>query len=156
MKQITKIFFASLLTCVAVFPALAANTHTPAHSSWKLNLKESDFGGGPVLKSEVETYSVDTDKWLTWSDVTVDDKGQRIKSSWSGPADGTMHPVKGIPGAMAGWNSATDTDHAVMPDGTVFDETMTMPDPNKIVFKVTVTDKAGNTVHQTLVYDRTK
>lgn len=155
MKLIAKIFFAALLPCVAVLPLLAANLHTPAHSVWTLNLKESDFGGGPSMKSEVVTFKVDTDKWLTWSDVTVDNEGKTIKSSWSGPADGTMHPVKGLPGATAGWNTATDSDHAVMQDGTVFDETMSMPDPKKTVFKVTVKDKAGHTFHQTLVYDRT-
>jgi hypothetical protein len=108
------------------------------------------------LKSDVETVTVDTDKWLTWSDVTVDDKGKTIKSSWSGPADGTMHPVKGMPGATSGWNSVTDSGHAMMPDGSVFDETLSMPNLNKIVFQATVKDKTGHTFHQTLVYDRTK
>ncbi len=156
MKRIAKILLAAVLPVAGMLPALAAHTHVPTPSTWSLNLKETDFGGGPTMKSDVEVVTVDTEQRLAWSDVTVDDKGQTIKTSWDGPPDGTMHPLKGVPGAMSGWNAATDTGHTVLPDGTVTDYSFTMPNSKKTVFSDTVKDKAGHTFHQTLVYDRSK
>jgi hypothetical protein len=156
MTRVAKLLLAAVLPVAGILPAVAAHTHVATPSTWTLNLKESDFGGGAALKSDVEIVTVDTDQRLTWSDVTVDDKGKTLKTSWDGPQDGTMHPLKGIPGAMTSWNTASDSGHTVMPDGSVIDQAFTLPDPKKIVFKVVFKDKAGHATHQTLVYDRTR
>ena len=37
------------------------------------------------MKSDVEIVTVDTDKWLSWSDVTVDDKGKTLKTVGADP-----------------------------------------------------------------------
>jgi hypothetical protein len=156
MTRIAKMLLAAVLPVAAILPALAAHTHVATPSAWTLNLKESDFGGGPAVKSDVETVTVDTEQRLAWSDVTVDDKGKTIKTSWQGPADGSMHPIQGDPGTMGSWTAATDSGHIVTAGGTITDQAFTLLDPKKIVFKVTVKDKAGHTTYQTLVYNRTK
>ncbi len=72
--------------------AFAAHTHLPTPSTWTLNLGESDFGGGPSMKSDVFVITMDTEKWGKWSDNMVDADGKAWKFSWSGPADGTPSP----------------------------------------------------------------
>jgi hypothetical protein len=150
------------LLCIAglaflFVPAALAGTHVSTPSTWTLNVAASDFGGGPAMKSDVYVVLTDTEKWLKWTDTTVDDKGKTIKSSWTGPADGTMKPIVGMPGAMAGNKSADDSGHTVLADGTVIDSIFTLSaDKKQSIFTQTVKTKDGKVFHQKLVYDRTK
>ena len=156
MSRIAKMLLAAL-PVAGILPAMADHTHVATPSTWTLNLKETDFGSGPAMKSDVQTITVDTEKWLTWSDVTVDDKGKTIRSSWSGPADGTLHPIKGFPGAQSSSNAADDMVRMVLPDGTTMVSKFTLSDDKKSwTIKGMFTDKAGHTGKQTLVYDRTR
>ena len=154
--RLCSVLFLAVLPVVLVPAALAAHTHVPTPSTWTLNLAKSDFGGGPGMKSEVETITVDTDKWLSYRDVTIEDNGKKTTSIWRGPADGTLHPIKGMPEARGSWDSATDRSVVVMPDGSEMHGTLSMPTPKQIVFQIDVKDTAGHTYHQTLLYDRTR
>ena len=147
----------ALLPVGGILPALAAHTHVATPSTWTLNVKESEFGGGPTMKSDVQIVTVDTEKRLAWSEVMVDGTGKTIRSSWDGPADGSLHPIKGIPGGMSSTNAADDTTRMVFPDGTQGSGVFSLSgDGKKLTMKGTFKDKAGHQGSQTLVYYRTK
>jgi len=147
----------AVLTASFAFSALAAHTHAPTPSTWELNIAASDFGGGPTMKSDQMTILTDNDKWLKWTDVTVDGDGKTWKTSWSGPQDGTLKPVEGMDGAQASFKTADDSSHWVMADGSTSDSTLVMsPDKKKVTITATVKTKDGKEYHQTYVYDRAK
>ncbi|HEX5284945.1 MAG TPA: hypothetical protein VFW30_12565 [Bryocella sp.] len=147
----------ALLMAVVVPCAMAAHSHAPTPSTWELNTSGSDFGGGPAMKSDRMTILTDTDKWFKWTDVSVDGDGKTYKTSWSGPQDGTMKPIVGMPGGQAGFKTEDDSSHWVMPDGSTSDSTIVMSeDKKKATLTVTVKTKDGKEYHQTLVYDRVK
>ncbi len=157
MTRLQKMALAFTLPMTLVPVTFAAHTHVPAPSTWTLNVKETDFGGGPVIKSDIDHVLVDSEKQLHWSDVTVDGSGTTSKTSWNGPEDGSLHPIQGLPGAQSSWDSATDTEHSVFADGTIYHAVLTLSaDQKKMTFTQTVTDKDGKVFHQTLVYDRSK
>jgi hypothetical protein len=156
MKRTTFLLSAVLLGSFT-FPALAAHTHAPTPSTWKLNVAASDFGGGPTIKADDMTILTDNDKWLKWTDVTVDSDGKTWNTSWSGPQDGTLKPIEGMDGAKAGFKTADDSSHWVMADGSISDSTLVMtPDKKKVTITNVVKTKDGKTFTQTLVYDRVK
>ena len=157
MKAALRLFVFSVLTLACDPAALAAgHTHMP-NSTWKLNAGRSDFGQGPVMKSDTYMIHTDTDKWLTFDDVTVDGDGKTWKISWSGPQDGSMHPVKGMPGATMSSKTEDDSSRFVLPDGTTEDQFLTLSSDKKTAtIKVDGKTKDGKTFHQTLVYDRAK
>jgi hypothetical protein len=137
--------------------ALAAHTHAPTPSTWELNTSATDFGGGPAMKSDRMTILTDTDKWMKWTDVSVDADGKTWKTSWSGPQDGTLKPIVGMQGAQAGFKTDDDSSHWVMPDGSTSDSTIVLsPDKKKATLTLTIKMKDGKEYHQTLVYDRVK
>jgi hypothetical protein len=156
MNRVVSVVSALLIGAFAP-SMLAAHTHVPTPSTWDLNISASDFGGGPALKSDRMIVTTDNDKWLKWSDVTVGDDGKTLKTSWSGPQDGTMKPIVGMPGATAGFKTADDSSHWVMPDGSSSDSTIeTSPDKKQVTINLTIKTKDGKTMNQKLVYDRVK
>jgi hypothetical protein len=156
MKRIASLLTAILLGSFTL-SALAAHTHAPTPSTWELNVAASDFGGGPTMKSDTMTILTDNDKWLKWTDVTVDADGKSWNTSWSGPQDGSLKPVEGMPGAQASFKTADDSSHWVMADGSTSDSTLVMsPDKKKVTITATVKTKDGKEYHQTWVYDRVK
>ena len=149
----------ALVALLAVGPASAAraagHSHAPINSAWTLNVQESDFGGGPTYKSDVMTILVDTDKWLKWTDVSVEGDGKTSKTSWSGPQDGSLKPVGGMAGAKASFRTADDSGHMLMPDGTTVDSVFTIGDDKKTVtMKMKGKTSDGKTFKQRLVYQR--
>ena len=149
---VSAVLFSSTLTPVA----FAAHTHLPTPSTWTLNLGESDFGGGPSMKSDVFVITTDTEKWCRWSDNMVDGAGKNWKFSWSGPADGTSRPFTGIHGSYS-TNAATDVSVETDVEGNV--ETCTFflsADKKKFTNKCVTKTKDGKQFNQTTVYDRTK
>ena len=147
------------LFLVSALPSatLAANTHVPTPSTWKLDVAASDFGGGPVMKADTQLIQTDTDKWLKFSEVMVDGDGKTWKLSWSGPPDGTSKPVAGMPGASASFKASEDTGHFVYPDGTSMDSTFVLSGDGKtMTLKAVGSSKDGKQIHQTLVYHRIK
>jgi hypothetical protein len=156
MKKVVSALSALLIGTFAL-SAVAAHTHAPTPSTWDLNISASDFGGGPALTSDWMIVTTDTDKWLKWSDVTVGDDGKTMKTSWSGPQDGTMKPIVGMPGAKAGFKTEDDSSHWEMPDGSVSDSILTMsPDKKHVTITMTIKTKDGKEFNQKLVYDRVK
>lgn len=157
MNRIAKMLLAVVLPVAGILPAVAAHTHVPTPSTWTLNLKESDFGGGPGYKSDVYVLNKDTDQWMSYTDMSVDDKGNKMTLTLDAPADGSMHPVKGLAGAMASWNAATDTSTGTNPDGSSYVQTYVVSGGGKkATFKQELKMKDGKVYHQTLVYYRTK
>lgn len=156
MKKVVSALCALLISTFAL-SAFAAHTHAPTPSTWDLNIGASDFGGGPSLKSDRMVVFTDTDKWLKWTDVTVGDDGKTLKTSWSGPQDGTMKPIVGMPGSKAGFKTDDDTSHWEMADGSSSDSVLTMsPDKKQVTITMTIKTKDGKQVNQKLVYDRVK
>jgi hypothetical protein len=66
---------------------------------WKLDIAQSDFGSEPAPKSMGGTVFKETPQMLSYRVHGVDDKGKPFVYSWSGPEDGSMHPMmmKGKP-----------------------------------------------------------
>lgn len=157
MKAAMRLLSVALLAATYVPAAMAGgHTHFP-NSTWTLNVSKSDFGSGPSMKSDIMTIKTDTDKWLTFTDVTVDADGKKWSTSWSGPQDGTWKPLTGMPGGKASFKTDDDSSHFAYPDGTTSDGWMSASDDKKTVtIKVTGKAKDGKEFHQTLVYDRTK
>ncbi len=152
-RRASAILLPSLLT-----PFLfAAHTHVPTPSTWTLNLGESDFGSGPSMKSDVFVMLIDTEKRAKYTDSMVDGDGKTWKSSWSGPADGTPHPIVGMAGATYSSDAATDVSVMTLPDGTAITCDFSLsPDGKKFTNKCVAKTKDGKQANQTMVYDRTK
>ena len=149
---VSAILLASTLTPFA----FAAHTHLPTPSTWTLNLGESDFGGGPSMKSDVFVITMDTEKWAKWSDNMVDGDGKNWKFSWTGPADGSPKPFTGMNGTYS-TNAATDVSVETNPDGSVVTCDFSLsPDKKKFTNKCITKTKDGKQFNQTVVYDRTK
>ena len=137
--------------------AFAAHTHAPSPSVWTLNIKASDFGGAPAPRSDIDKILADDDHHLHWEDITVDAAGNKGRTSWDGPEDGTPSPIVGLPGSQFSWNTETDSERAVYPDGSVAEATFTVSaDQKRMTFNQTVTSKDGSVIHQVMIYDRIK
>ncbi len=157
MVQVSRFLPIVVLTTCFALPTYAAHTHVQTPSTWELDASKSDFGGGPAMKSDVMHITVDTERALKYTDVMVDANGKTWKTSWSGPQDGTMKPLTGMPGGQASFNAAEDSSRMQMPDGSKMDCTLSLSDDKKqSTEKCTVTTKDGKTANQTLVYNRTK
>jgi hypothetical protein len=151
-RRVAVVILASTLTPFA----FAAHTHLPVPSTWTLNVAESNFGGGPSMKSDVFVMVTDTDKAAKWTDTTMDEAGKTWKSTWSGPADGTAHPFTGMPGSYS-TNAATDVSVMTAPDGSVATCSFSLSaDKKKFTNKCVTKAKDGKQSNQTIVYDRTK
>lgn len=146
----------ALLAFTLVPFAFAAHTHLPAHSTWTLNVGESDFGGGVSMKSDTFVLITDTDKWGKWTDTMVTGDGTTVKSSWSGAEDGKPHPFTGMKGTYS-TDPATDVSVETLPDGTVQTCDFSLSsDGKKFTNKCVAKSPDGKEAHQTIVYDRTK
>ena len=147
----------ALGSIVAAAPAMwAQHTHFP-NSEWKLDAAASDFGEGPKMQSDVFMIHTDTEKELTYDDDTVDGDGKTWKTSWAGPQDGTMKPIKGMEGAKAGFKTEDDSSRFEMSDGSWSESTMKVSDDKKTVtIHVNGKTKDGKDYTQTLVYNRVK
>lgn len=110
--------FAVSTTCLPVLAAVAGQTHVPAGRVRKLNLAQSNFGGGPSMKSDGFVILVATPTRVKWTDTMVDEKGKMWKTGVDGPFDATMHPISGQPGVMFSVKDVDDTNLETMPDGT--------------------------------------
>ena len=150
--RVAGVLLASTLTPFA----FAAHTHLSTPSTWTLNVGESNMGTGPVMKSDTFVVLTDTDKWAKWTDVMVDGDGKTWKTSWSGPADGTPHPMTGMDGNWS-TNAATDVSTMTLQDGSVQTCNFSLSsDKKKFHEKCVVKSPDGKQINQTLVYDRIK
>lgn len=155
MRKITFLLIAVVGGAFAV-SAQAQGVHLPDHSTWTLNLGETNFGGGPELKSDVFTVYKDSDGLLRFRETTVDSASKTVHTSWSAAEDGKMHPVKGAPGQQASVTS--DGKYTInFPDGSVQKLQESLSEDGKSVMYIgTLTTKDGKTYDQKWVYDRAK
>jgi hypothetical protein len=157
MLRSTRFASAAVLASVLTLCAFAAQTHLPTPSTWALNLADSNFGGGPAMKSDVFVMVTDTAKWAKYTDATDFGDGKIVKTSWSGPADGSPRPIVGMPGATYADTATTDTSVETLPDGTAITCNFSLtPNGKKFINKCLAKLKNGKQVNQTIVYDRTR
>ena len=133
---------------------MAARPKLPVPSTWERDQLRSDFGGGPRMKSDVFTVTSDKPDDLSVDFVTVDDSGQTMKSSWSGPQNGHLLPVTGSPGTSFGIDKEGN-EHWVFGDGTTIEGKLSVSkDKRTVLVRVTVTGKDGKQYSQVLMYGR--
>ncbi len=153
-KSVRVYAMAFMLLCVS--PAFAGHSHFP-NSEWTLDLAKSDLGQGPHLRSDVVTLTQDTDEWITYSEVAVGANGKITKLLWSGPQNGELRPMNGMPGAMASFSTEDDSGHFIYPDGTsAYNWFWVSADRRTLTYHVIGMKRDHSEFHQTLVYNRTK
>jgi hypothetical protein len=133
---------------------LAARPKLPVPSTWQLDQLRSDFGGGPGAKSDIFTVTSDKPNDLSMQFVTVDAAGQTVKSSWSGPENGEMLPVEGLPGTTFGIDRKGN-EKWVFADGSTLEGVLSVSkDKRTVLVRGTLTGKDGKTYQQVLMYGR--
>jgi hypothetical protein len=146
------------------FSAFAQTNGSKASAvgTWKLDLAKSSFGSEPAPKAVTLTILKDTPELSSWRVDVVDDKGQPMSYSWSGPEDGSLLPVKGDKGQIVAQESLKrDKDGALLRhgvdsnDGSSFDaRSVLSADGNTITDVVTSKAKDGKTSNMTMIYRR--
>ena len=128
--------------------------------TWNVDIAHSTFGSEPVPKSITVVILKDTPQLLSWRVHGVDENGKAFAYSWSGPADGTMHPVMEN-GKEIGKQSAKREDdgtldrHGEDPDGSAFDARDKLSDDgNTILEEATEKSKDGKETKTKGVYRR--
>lgn len=133
---------------------MASRPKLPVPSTWQLDQLRSDFGGGPRFKSDVFTVMSDKPEDLQLQFVITDSSGQTLKSSWSGPQNGTMLPVEGMAGTTFGINGKGE-EHWVYGDGSTLEGVMSISkDKKTVLVRATVTEKDGKAYQEVLMYGR--
>jgi hypothetical protein len=141
---------------VACPALLKSRVKLPVPSTWELDQLRSDFGGGPRAKSDVFTVTSDKPALLSVNFVTVDETGQTVKSSWSGPENGQLLPLTGDPGTSFGMDKEGN-ERWVFGDGTTMTGKLSLEkDKHTVMVRQTVTGKDGTQYHQVLMYNRTQ
>jgi hypothetical protein len=142
-----------------------AQTNAAKKSSvgtWKLDIAKSTFGSEPAPKAVTLIILKDTPELASWRVEVVDEKSQSMSFSWSGPQDGSMHPVKDAKGqAIAQEGLKQEKDGALLRhgvdsnDGSTFDARSTLSaDGNTITDVITSKTKDGKTSKATNIYHR--
>jgi hypothetical protein len=155
-----------LLLALGASSALAQTTAMKKSTvgTWTLDVAKSDFGSNPAPKSLTLTILSDTAESTSYQVTVVDPKDQSMSYSWSGPMDGSMHPIKGPNGEeLAQESLRVDADGALLrhgveaEGGASFDGRATLSeDGNTITDVVTRTSKDGQTSKSTNVFVRSK
>lgn len=106
--------------------------------SWDVDISESTFGSEPAPKSITVVILKDTPQMLSWRVHGIDDKGKAFAYSWSGPEDGTMHPVMQNGKEVAQQSAKREADgtllrHGEDPDGSSFDARDKSSDDGKTI-----------------------
>ena len=114
----------------------------------------SEVGDAYILKDTLEAFAFRVE--------IIDEEGTAHSFSWSGPADGTLQPLKGADGEVIGQESLKmDGDallrHGEAPsNGSSFDGRATMSaDGNTMTDVVTIKSKDGQVSATKSVYHRT-
>jgi hypothetical protein len=129
--------------------------------TWKADLAKSTAGAEPAPKALTLTVLEDSIELTSWRIDIVDAKGEPMSYSWSGPLDGSLHPVKDAKGQVLLQESLTrDKEgallrHGVESNGSSFDARATLSaDGNTITDVITSKTKDGKTSTETTVYRR--
>jgi hypothetical protein len=156
MKKSALLSAVGLLT-VALTSAYAQNSSYVG--TWKLDTAQSDFGSQPRPKSSTLVITKDTPDMLAWHLREVDAQGKIHTESWSGPQDGSMHPLKS-PDMKAQMGFKREGDGVVIQEKT--DNGMTMEshvtpsdDKKTMTEEMTGKDKDGKDIKQKMVWHKT-
>jgi hypothetical protein len=161
-KYMKKTQFLHGIACVSLALASAfAQQKASSAGTWKLDLAQSDFGSDPAFKSVTINILKDTPQMLSWRVHLVDDKGKPSSYSWSGPEDGSMHPIIETGKSSDSQESAKkDADgtlirHGESTDGSSFDARATVSaDGNTITDQIVGKSKDGKENKAKYVYHR--
>jgi hypothetical protein len=128
--------------------------------TWKLDLAQSDLGSEPPPKSWTGTILKDSPQMFSIRAHCIDYKGKPFVYSWSGPADGSMHPIM-ADGKPIGQASAqreqdgTVVRHGKESDGSTFESHVTLsPDGSTLTEEMTEKDQDGKEIKEKWVYQR--
>jgi hypothetical protein len=126
--------------------------------TWKLDPTQSNLAQIP--KSWIGTCTKETPQTFAFRVHGLDDKGKPFAYSWSGPEDGSMHPIMSAGKPIGQANAQKEADGSIKrsgkePDGTPFESHLVLsPDGNTIREEMTEKSADGKVVQQTLVYHR--
>jgi hypothetical protein len=155
----TTFLLGTTIGVLVVASALGQSKHSGV-GTWKVDISQSTFGSAPAPKSITVVILKDSPKLLSWRVHGIDDKGKSFAYSWSGPEDGTMHPVMQN-GKEIGQQSAKREDDATIlrhgedPDGSSFDaRDTTSDDGNTISEESTAKSKDGKESTTKTLYHR--
>jgi len=133
-------------------PSMAGN--------WKLDIAQSEFGSGPAPKSVAGTIFKESPQMFSYRSHGIDDKGKPFSESWSGPEDGSMHPLilNGKPGSQASVTRDQDgtlVQHSKDADGSTGEARISMsPDGNTSTIEGTSKSKDGKESRDKQVWHR--
>src|SRR4051794_22673053 len=132
LKYLSAGILAVVLLNASVASAQTKTSKASIAGMWKLDLQQSTFSGPePAPKSLNLTVLKDTPALTSWRIDGVDDKGNPFAYSWSGPADGSLQPLKAPDGKELGKESLKREGdvllrHGEGEPGTSFDGLVTM------------------------------
>jgi hypothetical protein len=155
----TSFLSATTIGVLALGIASAQSKHSDV-GTWKVDISQSTFGSEPAPKSITVVILKDTPQMLSWRVHGIDDKGKPFAYSWSGPEDGTMHPVMQNGKEIAKQSAKREDDgtllrHGEEPDGSAFDaRDKTSDDGNAITEEITEKSKDGKESTNKTVYHR--
>ena len=145
----------TLFACIAW-----AQGHQSQVGTWKLDTAQSNFGSDPAPKSLTVTILKDTPQLLSWRVDGVDDKGKSFSYSWSGPQDGSLHPVMQGGKEVSKQSAKRNEDGSLLrhdedPDGTTTDALSKVSEDGKMITDgASVKTKDGKESKQKWVYRR--
>ena len=128
--------------------------------TWNMDIAQSTFGSEPAPKSATVVILKDTPQLMSFRARVVGADGKASSFSWSGPPDGTMHPVMQN-GKEIGKQSVKREDdgavhrHGEDPDGSFFDARDKLSDDgNTILEEASEKSKDGKETKTKAVYHR--
>ena len=148
---------------LATFTASAQTNaqHPSTVGTWQLDVSKSSFGPQAPPKSITLTIFTDTPQACSWRVDALDENGQSMSYSWSGPQDGSLHPIKDAKGDVMGQESFKhDADGTLLRHGTdnggnSFDGRASVSDDgNTITDVLKIKTPDGDVVSQTMIYRR--
>jgi hypothetical protein len=151
---------AGLAACVLSAAGALAQSKPSDVGTWKVDISHSDFGSDPPPKSVTVTILKDTPKMLSWRVHMIDDKGKPLSYSWSGPEDGSMHPVISNGKEISKQSAKREADgsllrHGEISDGSFFDARSKLSeDGNTILEEGTSKSKDGKESKGKTLYRR--
>lgn len=157
------LFFATTTCILCIATGASAQKSRSVVGTWKQDMSQSDFGCEAAPKPTTPatiTILEDRPEMLSWRVRTTDEKGKLVTYSWSGPRDGSMHPIM-LSGKVIGQESAKrDSEdamvrHGEFPEGESFDaRSMMSADGNTITDEITDKSKDGKVCKEKQVYQR--
>jgi hypothetical protein len=149
---------AFLWAFLAVSVALAQDKPSMV-GTWKLDIAQSDLGSEPAPKSWIGTCTKETAQTFAFRVHGIDDKGKPFAYSWSGPEDGSMHPIMSASKPVGQASAQKEPDGSIKrsgkePDGTFESHVVLSPDGSTLTEEMTEKSADGKVVHQRAVYHR--